>query len=785
MKRSVFSLVCFLFTAMSLSFAQNNSIAAAEKFAQLKEELPTANAYRVASGAPGHRYWQQKADYIINIVLNDENQILSGTEKITYFNNSPDRLDYLWIQLDQNIRKRHSHSHKTRTHVFDEKVPFSALHRLHSQFDGGFNIDYVKDGSGKTLPTTVVGTMMRIDLPKPLRSGNSTVINIKWWYNINDRMKIGGRSGLEFFKADSNYLYTIAQFYPRMAVYNDIEGWQNKQFLGSGEFALTFGDFDVKITVPSDHIVAATGELQNASKVLSVTQLRRLKKARTSDTPVFIITENEATENEATKASGTKTWHFRAKNVRDFAFASSRKFIWDAMGIKFGNRTVMAMSYYPKEGNPLWEQYSTKVVAHTLRHYSKYTFDYPYPHATSVHAKSIGMEYPMIAFNGGRPETDGTYSKGTKYGMIGVIIHEVGHNYFPMIVNSDERQWTWMDEGLNTFLQTLTERAWEKDYPHRRSVKQMSNYMSNNKDTQVPIMTNSESLTHLGDNSYGKVALALNILRETILGRELFDFAFKTYARRWMFKNPSPADFFRTIEDASAVDLDWFWRGWFYSIDHVDIAISDVKWFKIDTKIPDIEKPLQKEQRDAAPVHISTLLDDAEIPARAIDTDTLLVDFYNLYDPLNIFSKDSTDYQDYLDSLDPEDIDLLNSHYNYYQVTFENLGGLVMPLIVEFEFENGKKKIERIPAEIWRKNDKEVSKVFMFEDSVKNIVLDPHIETADSDYGNNSLATPTSYEKFELTKPRKSRPNPMQSQKEAEKLKQTDDEDTEDKSEET
>jgi len=764
-------LIFALFTVSTL-FSQNESIITSKKFSQLKEELPTPNAYRIASGAPGHEYWQQKADYVINIVLNDDRQILTGKEKITYYNNSPDKLDYLWIQLDQNIRKPNSQSQRTNTKAIDEKESFYLLRRLNSNFDGGFKIDYVKDNAGKVLPTTIVGTMMRIDLPKPLKSGSSTIINIKWWYNINDRMKVGGRSGMEFFKEDSNYIYAIAQFYPRMAVYGDIEGWQNKQFLGSGEFTLSFGDFDVNITVPSDHIVAGTGELQNISKVLSPVQQNRFKKAHNSDVPVFIVTGAEAIENESEKATNTKTWHFKAQNVRDFAFASSRKFIWDAIGVKFGNRTVMAMSYYPKEGNPLWEKYSTKAVAHTLKNYSKFTFDYPYPHASSIQSTSGGgMEYPMIAFNGGRPEADSTYSKNTKYGVIGVIIHEVGHNYFPMIVNSDERQWTWMDEGLNTFLEGLAENAWESDYPHWHPSGQIAEYMSNNKDTQVPIMTNSESLTHFGENAYGKVALALNILRETVLGRDLFDYAFKTYANRWTYKNPSPADFFRTMEDASAVDLDWFWRGWFYSIDHVDIKLSEIKWFKVDTKNPDIEKPILKDKREAEPINITAMRDEADIPIRAIDTDNSLKDFYNQFDPLDIVAKDSTDYQDYISGLDPDDIKLLNSDKNYYQLTFKNLGGLVMPLVLEFEFDDGEKETVRIPAEIWRYNAKKISKVFVFDKILKNVVLDPYHELADANYINNSLEAPSSFEKFGIIKEHKSPPNSMQEKNKAEELK--------------
>ncbi len=779
MKQFYIILSGIIFLTANIGFAQENRNTAAEKFEQLKEELPTPNSYRIGSGAPGHEYWQQKADYVINVTLDDEKQTLSGVETITYYNNSPDNLNYLWLQLDQNVRKQHSHSHKSHTHIFRDKESFYTLNRLMSDFDGGFKIEYVKDGAGRDIPTTTVETMMRIDLPKPLKSGNSVILNIKWWYNINDRMKVGGRSGMEFFKEDSNYLYTIAQFYPRMAVYNDIEGWQNKQFLGAGEFSLTFGDFDVKITVPSDHIVGATGELQNATKVLTATQQNRLKQAGKSNKPVFIVTEEEAIENESNKASGTKTWHFKALNVRDFAFASSRKFIWDAMGVPFGSRTVMAMSFYPKEGNPLWEKYSTKVVAHTIKHYSKYTFDYPYPHATSIHSNHIGMEYPMICFNGGRPEEDGTYSKGTKYGMIGVIVHEVGHNYFPMIVNSDERQWTWMDEGLNTFLQTLTQNAWERDYPHRRDLKYVAKYMSGNKDTQVPIMTNSESVTHFGDNSYAKVAHGLNILRETILGRDLFDYAFKTYANLWKFKNPSPADFFRTMEDASAVDLDWFWRGWFYSIDHVDISISNIKWFKLDTKNPDIEKPIKKDQSDKQPIHITAMRDEKDMPFRAIDADTTLIDFYNRLDAFAVTAKDSSDFKKYIDALEPDQVNLLNAEKNYYQLTFNNIGGVVMPLILEFEFENGDKTIERIPAEIWRYNDKTISKIFVFDDIIKKVILDPHLETLDADYDNNFIYAPDAFNKIEVAAPRKSPPNLMQMLNKQEEMKPLDDEEVE------
>ncbi len=545
------------------------------KFRQLYQELPTPNSYRTASGAPGHEYYQQKADYVIHVELDDNTQRVSGTETITYHNNSPDPLTYLWLQLDQNMRSKDSDTHKIKNNEIDGRMSFSELKGLHNKFDGGFHIEYVRDVNDKAMEFLINKTMMRVDLDKPLRRGESVSFKIKWWYNVQNRMDWGGRSGYEHFEEDGNNLYTIAQFFPRMAVYSDDEGWQNKQFLGRGEFTLTFGDYEVHITVPADHVVAATGELQNAKQVLTTKQRKRYEEAQKStDKPVIIITEEEAIANESSRSDKKKTWIYKAENVRDFAFASSRKFIWDAMAVKFGDRAVMAMSMYPKEGNPLWEKYSTRMVAHTLVSYSKYTFDYPYPVAWSIHSKWIGMEYPMICFNGGRPEPDGTYSKRTKYGMLGVICHEVGHNYFPMIVNSDERQWTWMDEGLNSFVQDLAELEWEADFPTRSGhPTKIVDYMKMEKEKLSPIMTNSESILNFGPNAYSKPATALlksygrPLWAPSCLIRHL-----RNMRTRWKFKHPSPDDFFRTMEDASAVDLDWFWSGWFYTTDNVDIS---------------------------------------------------------------------------------------------------------------------------------------------------------------------------------------------------------------------
>ena len=726
------------------------------KFKQLYEELPTPNVYRTASGAPGHEYYQQKADYVIHVQLDEENQTISGNETVTYTNNSPDVLNYLWIQLDQNVRAKNSDSQLTSTSSMDDEMSFGRIKRIHDRmnFDGGFKLDEVTDINDKNLPYTVNKTMMRIDLPRPLKNGQSFSFKIKYSYNINDRMKIGGRSGYEFFEDEGNSIYTIAQFFPRMAVYNEVDGWQNKQFLGTGEFTLPFGDYKVNITVPADHIVAATGELKNASSVLSKKQIKRWEKAKKSFTePVIIVNQVEAVENEKEKSTSTKTWTFEATNVRDFGWASSRKFIWDAMAVDVSDKTVMAYSYYPKEGNPLWEQYSTRAVAHTLKTYSKYTTDYTYPQATSVHAKSIGMEYPMICFNFGRPEQDGTYSKRTKYGMIGVIIHEVGHNFFPMIINSDERQWTWMDEGLNTFVQYLTEQEFERDYPSRRGPAQnIVDYMKADKSGIVPIMTNSESILQFGNNAYGKPATALNILRETIMGRELFDYAFKTYSERWAFKHPTPADFFRTMEDASAVDLDWFWRGWFYTNDHVDISLDQVNWYKVSSANPEVENPLAKSKQMRDNRFIGDTRNKTSISETVDETNQASVDFYTTYDPFLTSILDKDEFTEFVNSLDDEEKELLAGDQNYYELQFSNHGGLVMPVILEFEFTNGSKEVVRIPSEIWKRNDEKVKKVFILDKELSRVTLDPFLETADVDRDNNYWPAQMEPTRFQLYK---------------------------------
>ena len=749
------------------------------KFEQLGYLLETPNQYRTASGAPGHAYWQQRADYVIDATLDEAKNQLRGKETVTYYNNSPDRLTYLWLQLDEN-----EHDAKGENQRFNESSmkremtdgDLNGMEQWRNLSEYGTRIQAVTDASGKNLSYTINQTMMRVEIPGGLKAGASFTFKVVWYYNIIDRMKYGGRGGREFFQEDGNHIYTISQWYPRMCVYSDFQGWQNHQFTGRGEFALAFGNFKVRMTVPADHIVCATGEGQNYGAVLSSEQLSRWKSAQTAKEPVEIVTLDEAKKAESSKASTTKTWEFKAENVRDFAWGSSRKFTWDAMAINQGGRKVMCMSFYGKEAYPLYRRYSTKVVAHTIKAYSKYTIDYPYPVAQSIEASS-GMEYPMICFNYGRAEKDGTYSEAIKYGMIGVIIHEVGHNFFPMIVNSDERQWSWMDEGLNTFVQYLTEQEFDSNYPSSRGpAHKIAPYMRLSKDQLEPIMTNSENIVLFGPNAYSKPATALNILRETVMGRQLFDYAFKEYARRWAFRHPTPSDFFRTMEDASAVDLDWFWRGWFFGIDPVDISLDSVKYYRIDA--PQNELAFKKTEFQ----HIGKQrnVEDKAIKY-AVDTDTSLRDFY--YHNRSGMDDDAMSRMQNPNPTSPsradKDTDSLKQKWagmHFYELSLSNKGGLVMPVIVEFTFKDGTKEVDRLAAQIWRKNEEKIKKVFVKEKEVASIRLDPFKETADINEENGNwpqLSVPTRFQLFkgrnQVRGSASGAQNPMQKARESKK----------------
>lgn len=750
MKHTLYLIVTTLFFITS-TFAQNlkNNPTSnhGNKFEQLGTILPDANTYRTASGAPGHQYWQQRADYNIDAILNEKALRIEATEQITYHNNSPDALNYLWLQLDENQHLKNGDNNNFDGSKINQPINDNQLDNLEYKEqlgDYGVKILSITDNTGKKLAYTINQTMMRIDLPKVLKSGQKFIFNVAWNFKIVDKPKIGGRCGYELFPEDSNYVFVISQWYPRMCVYSDYQGWNNKQFTGRGEFALTFGNFNVKMKVPADHVVASTGVCNNIKEVLNIEQQARWQKAQTATSPVEIITLEEAKSREKKPdKTNYKTWSFSAENVRDFAWGSSRKFVWDAMGIKNEGKQVMCMSYYPKEAYNIYSKYSTKVVAHTIKTYSKYTIPYQYPSAISVEA-AMGMEYPMISFNYGRTEADGTYTERTKNGMIEVIIHEVGHNFFPMIINSDERQWSWMDEGLNTFVQFLTEQEFDNNYPSARGpAHKIVPYMMLPKDQLEPIMVNSENIILFGPNAYAKPATALNILRETVMGRELFDYAFKEYCKRWAYKHPTPADLFRTMEDASGVDLDWFWRAWFYDIEPVDISLDSVVAFTVNNKTKEIlqekkETEVKTKKRELEFEHVSKIKNKESNMIFLVDADTTLRDVY-YYNRLkeNLIPEDRrAPVKEPMYEMTDENFSQYKNKF-YYELNFSNKGGAVMPIIIQWNYEDGTSETEKINAYIWRKNENQVIKTFSKNKQVKNIVIDPLKETADIDVSNN------------------------------------------------
>ena len=763
------------FTNLSFAAIDQSKGSFEDKFRQLDEVFPSPNLSRPATGEPGPMYWQQRADYKIQIKLNEDTRSVEGSETITYTNNSPLTLKYIWLQLDQNIFAKESINNLTRPWGGgDSSVDFSTLRRQNfmDKFEGGFQELSIKINN-KSPDTNLVGTHIRINLEQPLKPGESTSLDIEWAYALVEENAVRARNGYETFE-DGNDIFLMAQWYPRVTVFSDYEGWHNKEFIGNGEFTLEFGDFEVDISVPSDHVVSATGVLLNEDDVLSPIQKKRMEQARKSEKPMFIITPDEAYDNELEKSTDYKTWSFKAENVRDFAWASSRKFIWDAAGYKQDskeNPLVMAMSFYPKEGEPLWSKYSTEAVMHTMKVYSKYSFDYPYPTAQSVNGPVGGMEYPMITFNGPRTELedDGTrtYSRSEKEFLIGVVIHEVGHIYYPMIVNSDERQWTWMDEGLNTFVQYLAEQEWDINYrSDRGEPRWMTEFMSSS--YQVPIMTNSESLLQFGNNAYGKPATALVVLRETILGRELFDQAFREYSVRWKFKRPTPYDFFRTMEEASGVDLDWFWRGWFYSTDHVDIALNNIHLASLDTLDPQINLAKDRVDFENEPLILHDQRNEAaKIETRVTERPELL-DIYNEYDEFTPSDREMGDSKEILEDLydkndsDPEWkkkalVEAIEKDEGYYIFEFSNIGGLVMPIPLEITYEDGTKELIRIPVEIWRKNSKKTKWLKRSKLKITQAVIDPYWEIGDTQIENNYY--PTRLIPARL-KPRASRSNP-------------------------
>jgi hypothetical protein len=530
-------------------------------------ELPTATLIRTGSGEPGPEYWQQRADYVIRASLDTLAGTVTGQERITYRNNSPDTLRYLWLQLDQNLFNSSSRGF----FLFGQDARFGT-----QGAEGGFTLAEVTQPAlpgapgrpaqrADSLRYLVNGTMMRVDLPRPLPPRTSYEFDIRWSFSFGPNRN---RMGIE--EVDGSTIFEAAQWYPRLAVYDDVRGWNTEQYLGLGEFYLEYGRFDVSLTVPATMLVAATGTLQNPLQVLTATQRKRLTLARHSDTTVVIRGAAEITDpaTRLTSSSGMLTWHFVADSVRDFAWAAAVQFIWDAVGVNGGK--TLAMSFYPPSADSIWNQ-ASQDAKFAIEHYSQQWYPFPYPFANNVNGVEGGMEYPMIVFCGDRTSAQGLY---------GVTDHEFGHTWFPMLVGSNERLYPWQDEGFNTFMNYYNWQARYPDLANRRgSADAYLRAALSGRD--VPIMTPADRQGPLlGQDAYNKPGLALRILRDQVLGPDRFDPAFREYIRRWAYKHPTPADFFRTIEDGVGEDLSWFWRAWFYTTATPDQAVDSVKVVK-------------------------------------------------------------------------------------------------------------------------------------------------------------------------------------------------------------
>lgn len=724
-----------VFLSAEAQFLRNNPKADhANKFEELGPLLPTPNVYRSASGAPGPDYWQQRADYVINCEIDEKAKVLTGEEVITYHNNSPDALDYLWLELSENQHHPQNHfsirgSERVNEYRLDSTTNLAKYDEAEQRFRGlGVEILAVLGEDKQPLPYIINKTLMRIDLKNKLLSKSKVKFTVRWRYKIPERLKFeASRGGYEEFP-DSNQIFTIVQWYPRLCVYNDYQGWDLLQFTGHAEFPLTFGNFDVKIKVPSDHIVAATGECQNFKEVLSSVEQKRWAKAQNSQEPVEIVTLAEAKERAKLRAAkGFKVWHYKASNVRDFAWTSSRRFMWDAMNTDVQGKKVMCMSLYSEEAAPIYRRYSTKTVAHTLKVYSKYSTPYPYPVAISVEA-SNGMEYPMIVFNYGRANKDGSYTEDLRNRVVSVIIHEIGHNFFPMLINSNERRWAWMDEGFNSFVEFLAEQEFDANFPSRRGpASTIIGYMAKPKKYLEPIMTAPDNVRELGNNVYGKTAAALTVLRETVMGRDLFDRAFKEYCLRWTFKSPTPADFFRTMQDASGMDLSWFFRAWFFETDPVDISLDTVIVYHAKTRKLDSLNRTSK-YRNFLLNHITRTRNMATNQKTLVELDSSLSP--NQGPSFN-------DEQPFFNYSNEKPLDSAGRYL--YRLILRNKGGAISPIIIEWTFADGTKEKQVLEAEMWRYNEKKIRRVFVKYKPVVSIKLDPDLQTADVDTRNNQV----------------------------------------------
>jgi hypothetical protein len=521
---------------------------------------------RAATGEPGTAYWQNKADYKINAALNDVTNEIKASVIITYKNNSPFALPFLWLQLDQNLFAKNSRG--------QARMPVGSRSRYgdaSNNFDGGYKITAVKNLTANANANYIIDdTRMQVRLADAVKANNGTIqIQIDYSFTLPEY----GADRCGILKTKNGNIFTVAQWYPRMCVYDDIKGWNTEPYLGPSEFYLEYGDFEINLTAPANHIVVCSGELLNESEVLTATQISRLAEAKKSDKTVMLRTAKEVNDPSSRPTGTTLTWKYKISNSRDVAWASSKSFIWDAAKINLpSGKACLAMSAYPVEsdGNKGWAR-STEYTKGSIENYSKRWFEYPYPWAVNVAANVGGMEYPGIVFCGSTAQTDG---------LFGVTDHEFGHTWFPMIVGSNERKYGWMDEGFNTFINSLADDDFNKgEYKGPKTDMTYMNQYMFGENTEA-IMNTPDALreANIGNSLYFKPGYGLELLRNEILGADRFDYAFKEYIKRWAYKHPTPWDFFKTMDNVSGEDLSWFWRGWFLENYRLDQAIEKVEY---------------------------------------------------------------------------------------------------------------------------------------------------------------------------------------------------------------
>lgn len=705
--------------------------AEATPFSPLGSLVDPPSATRGADGRPTSTYWQQHIAYDIDATLDVERRVINAQAELRYTNNAPQALDAIWFEISPEATTKDAIAHRSAT-INVDSASVRDLRGLREQEErgGGLVVSSVADSEDRPLAFEARGTQLRVALPRPLASGQTVRIKLAWRVALVDLDRKGGRTGYMLLSS-GDPIFHIAQWYPQPVAFTDYGGWRNVPFVDHGEFAPELGDYNVSLTLPAGQLVAATGVLTNEADVLTGVERTRLARLRQGKVTEIVTAAEAATKR---RSSETRTWRFAARNVRDFALAASLRYRWDAT--LAGTSAVRAMTFYPSEASALWRPLALPAIGHALDVYGRMTFDYPYPVVQAAFGPNDGMEHTMLAFSRYPPDgPNGTYSRERKRDFLWVLTHEVGHNWFPLIVNSDERAWTWMDEGLTSYLETLATLEWSGDYTTRPNLPAMLGAEREATGRQPP-MTPANAVVDLFPTQYHRPAAALQVLRELVLGRETFDRAFRAYARAWMFKRPTPGDFFRTINQESGADLDWFWRAWFFSTDHVDLSLERVAALRL-VAVPADAIPAPADA--TPPANLTVLRNAAEGRRLMVEQVPRLADAYDRIPERTLAGATPSahavvDVQRTLDALGQGGV--------FYELDIRNRGGVVSPVPIRIDYRDGTSERYVVPVELWFGDTKRAQHILWRAKSIRSVTLDPDAATGDVDRGNNGGAVP-------------------------------------------